>query len=154
MKISSEERFFRKVLISPFNECWEWLAYKLKGYGRFGNNGSVVYAHRYSYEFYNGKITNGLHVLHKCDNPGCVNPSHLFLGTQKENIADMFNKKRNPSRKGERGANKLTEKEVIYILNCLDNDICSGYSLAKKFNVCTSAIYGIKHRKRWNYLTS
>jgi hypothetical protein len=90
------ERFWDKV--QKTESCWLWTAYlKRNGYGQFfPRRGHPVYAHRYSYELARGAIPDGLLVLHACDNPRCVNPNHLSLGTQKENLADMRRKGRHP----------------------------------------------------------
>jgi hypothetical protein len=93
------DRFIEKVTI-PENkdaDCWEWTGAKYRGgYGHFGrrkNNKWVMEkAHRYSMEYYNGAFDPSLVVCHKCDNPGCVNPKHLFTGTQKDNIRDKIQK--------------------------------------------------------------
>lgn len=87
-----EERFWEKVLITPFYECWEWLGSKDKdGYGYFGHKDK---AHRFSWKINNGVIPHKIHVLHKCDNPSCVRPQHLFLGTHEDNMKDMAKKGR------------------------------------------------------------
>lgn len=89
-------RFWAKVKfrIMP-DQCWEWAASKFKNdYGKFRHSGKTLYTHRVSWELTNGAIPDGLCVLHECDNPACVNPSHLFLGTQLDNIRDRHNKKR------------------------------------------------------------
>lgn len=91
-----EQRFLDKVLIIPFHECWEWIAHKSpSGYGYIGYKEKIIRAHRAAYELYIGKIPNGLCVCHKCDNPGCVRPDHLFLGTHRENMKDRNLKSRN-----------------------------------------------------------
>lgn len=87
------DRFLSKIEFIPFHECWEWSTYKDKdGYGYFSTveNGKKMNrkAHRMSYMLFNGPIVKGLWVLHKCDNPSCVNPKHLFLGTAKDNAID------------------------------------------------------------------
>lgn len=81
-----EQWFLERVLIIPFNECWEWIGYKRKGYGRFrGNNKKQISAHRFSYEMHNKKIPEGLVIDHICCNRGCVNPSHLQIVTSEQN---------------------------------------------------------------------
>ena len=96
------ERFWNKVMkIVETDECWEWIAFKNKdGYGLFGYNGKNQKAHRVSWQLHNGPIPDGLCVLHKCDNPSCVNPNHLFLGTNADNIKDRVNKNRTVGKHG------------------------------------------------------
>ena len=97
MKLSKQDRFWSKVEIIPFHSCWEWTASKSKaGYGRFslGRKLGVAKAHRISWSLSYGTIPEDLCVLHRCDNPGCVRPEHLFLGTIKDNVQDMISKNR------------------------------------------------------------
>lgn len=87
MAAPMEERFWAKVEKS--DGCWQWRAAKdACGYGCFGYEGRVLGAHRVSYILAHGIIPDGLHILHSCDNPACVNPSHLRLGTHQENMDD------------------------------------------------------------------
>lgn len=91
---SQVERFWDKVEMIPFHTCWEWTALKRGGYGRI-RMGTLRSAHRVSWEITNKKqIPAKLVVLHKCDNKGCVNPDHLQIGTQLENVRDSIDKGR------------------------------------------------------------
>ena len=87
------ERFEEKLVKGRREDCWEWMACKNSGgYGYFGFEGKVQLAHRVAYQLYVGEIPDGLCVCHKCDNPGCVRPDHLFLGTRADNTHDCENK--------------------------------------------------------------
>ena len=87
--------FLSKIAFIPFHPCWEWIGAKNSGgYGVCWNGLRTRLAHRFSYELHNGEFNERLHVLHKCDNPGCVNPDHLFLGSDKDNAQDKTRKGR------------------------------------------------------------
>lgn len=95
-------RFFDKI--KKTRSCWVWIAAKRKtGYGCFKHRGKVLDSHRISWTLEKGDIPKGKWVLHKCDNPICVRPSHLFLGTPRDNVLDMIAKGRwTPAMKGKR----------------------------------------------------
>lgn len=111
--------------------CWEWnSARNAHGYGVFGvSHGRTKLAHRISYELYNGPVTRGLSVLHKCDNPSCVNPRHLFLGTQKDNNIDRRLKMRG-SRVGDR---RTLTSEGFFALHRRRSEGATYKELAKEF---------------------
>lgn len=113
------QRLIRHMAINKTSGCWEWVGSKRNGYGRIivgsrtdGTRKSMS-AHRVSYELKHGEIPEGMEVCHKCDNPCCVNPYHLFLGTRQDNIDDRERKGRNVTFTGEEHPrSKLTKKAV------------------------------------------
>ena len=106
-------------------------------------------AHRISWEIHNGEIPENLWVLHKCDNPPCVNPEHLFLGTPRDNVIDKVKKGRHRDDNGEKHPMaKLKDKDVRYIRRKLSDGI-QGKDLAKQFNVCRMTISNIKTGRKW-----
>jgi len=140
-----EERFWAKVTKSGQQDCWLWTgAANPDGYGTFFTNSPETMAHRVSYELHFGSIPKGMFVCHACDNPRCVNPDHLFLGTHAENMLDMTSK----GRQKQSGRARLTAKEVREIRKRYDDGHRVG-QLAKEFNASRSNIDCIVHRKTW-----
>lgn len=92
----SQNEFMDMVELIPFHTCWEWIGSKdVYGYGRIYRAPRTIKAHRLSYQLFKGPLDHRLFILHSCDNPGCVNPEHLRLGTQKDNVTDMIKRGRN-----------------------------------------------------------
>lgn len=149
-------RFDSHVIRGP--NCWIWSgSTSIGGYGSFGWPGKTWKdwksrrAHRVSYEFYVGPIPPGLDVLHKCDNPPCVRPSHLFLGTDFDNQQDALKKGRRADAKGIKNGNrKLTEEDVKDIRNF--HPLVSERKLASYYGVKKAAIHKIVHRTRWSHV--
>src|SRR6187455_1405138 len=100
--------------VNPDTNCWEWTGHKLpKGYGRIGKDGKLYQTHRLAYELARGPIPQGMHVCHHCDNPSCINPDHLFVGTNADNHADKIAKDRQAKPRGiKNAAAKLNEADV------------------------------------------
>lgn len=89
------QRFWSKVEQGSSDQCWEWQGGRYPaGYGQFWNEGRNLGAHLYSFILHKGQVPMGMKVCHSCDNPPCVNPNHLFLGTAKDNTQDMIQKGR------------------------------------------------------------
>ena len=151
-----ENRFWKKI--NKTDGCWEWLGgTDRRGYGRFYINrngvGRTDGAHRVSWEFANGKIPDGLFVCHRCDNPSCVRPDHLFLGTYQDNITDMVKKGRNkyPVLYGEDSPrSKLTQDQVDEIRKRYIPYKVSSIDLAKEYGTSQSNIDRILKHKTWN----
>lgn len=147
-----EERFWKHVQRGDKDECWEWMASRdHDGYGKLStHNATWIRAHRFSYELHNGPIPNGLEVLHRCDNPPCVNPTHLFLGTTSDNMNDKVAKGRQP-RGHEIGVAKLTESDVVRVRE-LKAQGMQQKAIAKLFGVCEDTISSIVLRKKWKHV--
>jgi hypothetical protein len=135
-------RFWSKVDVRWSAECWPWRAKRnTKGYGAFQDQK----AHRLAYEFLVGDVPGDLLVLHRCDNPPCCNPAHLFLGTGVDNVRDMDGKGRRRSAYGEKHPHaKLTSADVAAIRA----SALPGKELATLYGVASSTISEIR-RYRW-----
>ena len=152
------ERFWEKVHKLPGDGCWLWTGAR----SRHGGYGIVSYklkphrAHALSWEFANGTKPTGMVICHKCDNPPCVRPSHLMLGTHRDNIRDMAAKgrqglHRNPERaiRGTRHHNaKLTDELVREIRTSSE----SAYALAKRLGVSEPTIARVRQRVTWRHV--
>ena len=154
MNKSVEERFWEKVDKSAGPDgCWLWLAscHPTSGYGVFFLAYKTKPAHRIAWQLTNGPIPKGLCALHHCDNPPCVNPSHLFIGTKADNSRDAVNKGRPP--RGEAVASsKLNAEEVLKIRCCYAQGIMSQRELASIYKVHQTQIGHIVRRKHWKHL--
>jgi hypothetical protein len=135
--------------IKKTRKCWHWRGYIDKlGYGRI----AAQKVHRMSYEIHKGKIPKGFNVLHACDVRHCVNPKHLWLGTQLDNIRDMHKKGRQANVIGENHPKAvLTENNVRYIRS-LPSKRGLVLALSKKFGVGESAIDQVRCGKNWSHV--
>jgi len=160
------ERFWSKVDCRSENECWPWR--RGKSYPQFRIGKKLVRGNRFAMEITAGVIPNGLQVLHLCDNPKCVNPRHLFLGTNDDNIRDKVNKNRQRCGTGRRhgskthperisrGSNqpaaKLTETNVPEIRRIYATGRYSQAEIGKKFAVDQSIVSEVVNRKIWKHV--
>jgi len=141
--LSLREKFDKYVVKG--DQCWGWKGHKNgDGYGTIKDSTdySGKKAHRVSYELHVGKIPKGMLVCHKCDNPGCVNPDHLFLGTQHDNMIDMAIKGRHTG--------KLTPDEVAKIRTLSGTD--THKNIASLFGLSQQTVSAIINRKTWKHL--
>lgn len=138
-----EQRFWSKVLVT--DGCWVWVgALNRDGYGRFYFQYHNFPVHRLAYEMLVGEIPKGMNVCHHCDNPACVNPAHLFVGSHADNMRDRNSKSRQ-SRGSKRPAAKLTE-EMIPLIRADQRTQCE---IAADYGVTQSVISEIKTGKAW-----
>ena len=143
------ERFEQKVELIPFSTCHWWVAaLDTYGYGQIGIKGTTQRSHRLAHELYIGKIPDDMQVLHTCDNRACVNPEHLFLGTNDDNVADKVSKGRQSHRIGEAlDMAPLTEEDVIFIRQLYPR--ISQTDLGLRFGVGQAQISRIIRREAW-----
>lgn len=140
-----EAQFWIKTLKKGPNDCWEWLgALDTSGYGILRINDKLWKTHRYSYQLHKGPIGN-LCVLHTCDNPSCVNPKHLFLGTASDNAKDRDKKNRGclPYQIGKNNKPILLNKQIEEIRMKYIPYSYSMYKLAKEYGVSYYTIYNV-----------
>lgn len=160
MRGTLEQRFWAKVdklgpiLVRKLGRCWVWTAATdSSGYGhlRSSGHGQLVATHRLSWHFAYGEIPIGFCVLHKCDNPSCVRPSHLFLGTQKDNAKDREQKGRT-NRHHPSPSAKTTEACVREIRSIYASGRVTQQSLCDQFNLGRTAVSDIVKRKTWMHV--
>jgi len=151
-------RFWRKIQKGSKAECWLWLHGTQKGYGAFWipRLRRMERAHRIAWELTHRRvIPAGISVCHRCDNPLCCNPHHLFLGSHGDNMRDMHSKGRRRTDYGLKGsANpqaKLTEEQVREIRELRAQGV-SGIGLAKRFGVTNTKICQIHLRRCWKHI--
>ena len=145
-------RLERNSMPEPNTGCWFWIkSLTIDGYGRMGYMGSLMLSHRASYLAHKGDIPKGYCVCHKCDNPSCINPEHLFLGTHEQNMNDRNSKKRDP-----RGImfshTKFTESDIRKIRTVYKQGGLSMAKIGKQFNTDSSQIYRIVRGKTWGHI--
>ena len=152
---TSADRFWKSVnkdgpIIAGMNsKCWEWTGHLTSGYGHFhvGPGNKLCYAHRFSWSLHTGDVLRRSdHICHKCDNPKCVNPEHLFKGDATENMRDMIEKGRKRT-----ACRKITEAAAVEIFN--SRGVVPDSVLAKRFSVTRSAISHVWTGHTWSRVT-
>lgn len=154
-ELSEKERFLSKVDVRSDDQCWPWLAgikSKKTGftYGSYYFRSKHDLAHRASYYIFNGDIPEGMFVCHKCDNPICVNPNHLFIGFPVDNTQDKFIKGRANMPKGEQRSKVLKDSDVIAIRDMAQT--MSYKEIALLFPISPSSIRDIIKIRTWKHI--
>lgn len=151
--LSPRERFADGYVVDKKTGCWNWIRrWNGNAYGYFWLNGKSMKAHRVAWILFKGvSVPKSIGVLHRCDNPPCVNPDHLFLGTAQDNTDDMMNKGRNVPRRGEESSShKLSTKQVLEI----KSSTLLGVELARIYQVGPMQISRIRRGLRWGHVNS
>lgn len=143
------KRFWVKVDKNGPSGCWLWTAHRNSlGYGKFSTKDKFgLLAHRVSWELINGPIAHGMCVLHKCDNPPCVNPAHLWLGTRGDNTADMISKGRLAVGRARKDA-KLTDE----IVDAIRKSSEPTRRLMEKYGASRAVISNARHGRSWKHV--
>ena len=150
INVTDHQRFWEKVDTS--GDCWEWQAYiDNDGYGTFKIDGRHVGAHRAAFTLSSGDdIPDGKFVLHHCDNPSCVRPSHLYVGTNADNMRDRASRSRGPDFRGERNPSaKLTARDVRWIRKAYAAGLGSHKQLGERFGVVRKTVSKLLAGHTW-----
>lgn len=139
----SREWLIANILIDQTVQCWNWQGRRNKwGYGCTRVKYKTKLAHRLAWELWRGPIPQDIKVLHRCDNPACINPDHLFLGTCKDNVLDAV-------RKGRHSSCKITLQQAISIRTIYKRGLISQSSIAERFGITQSEVSRILNRDTW-----
>jgi len=151
---STPEKFWSRVFILGEHDCWEFLGGKKgNGYGGVSYEGKPWCAHRLSWTLTRGPIPTGMKVLHKCDTPACVNPSHLWVDTQAANVRDMTIKGRRKDQIGaQNGRSKLTEAQVLEIRALCNEGILTIARIGERYGVTDVSVSYISLGRTWKHL--
>ena len=150
------KRFWTGVQIDDLVDCWLWMRRKnSEGYGNIRWYGETWLTHRVAWNISRGEIPQGMLVCHHCDNPPCVNPSHLFLGTDLDNARDKIAKGRSvlpPSFAGEKNPMATLTAPAVLEIRRLYKEGATQISLCRKFEASQTQIWLIVHNRRWKHL--
>ncbi len=157
MRTSDISRFESKIERIPEGGCWVWMGAKFSStpYGQFSirdenGNRKTVSAHRFSFAVHRGAVVDGMCVCHTCDNPLCVNPSHLFLGTSGDNNRDRAKKNRSFRPVGElKSTHKLSTDQVALLRSMSSLSLHEAKRLAAEWGVSWRHLYKVRSGERW-----
>lgn len=146
--LKNPDRFWSKVEVRGPDDCWNWTACKVRGYGVLWHDGNNKRAPRLAYFLAHGEIPSDQVILHSCDNPACVNPAHLSLGTSPENTADRHRKGRDV-----RGERQHLAKLTDDVVRAIFQDTRSGPEIAAAYGVNRSTVNRIRRGETWRHVT-
>lgn len=147
------EHFWANVEPLSPNECWIWKGSRPDGrYGRMKDHGVAVSAHRVSYELHHGPIPSEMQVLHKCDNPPCVNPNHLFIGTPLDNMQDKTKKGRAYTPKGKDNPSSRLDTEQVLDIRRRVREGEKQSHLGAEYGISQQTVSEIVHYKIWRHV--
>lgn len=150
---SVSKRFWGWVDRRGDDACWPWRGFLDEGgYGHMAVKGQTIRAHRLAYMLMFGKIPGGLNICHKCDNPACCNPKHLFVGTTAENNVDRARKGRSADRRGERGPRAKLTSESVWEMRGLRERGTTYSKLSKMFGVSPSVVRRVCRHEAWTHI--
>lgn len=133
--------------------CWEWTkALSTKGYGVFTIEDRWTLAHRAAFISRNGPIADEMLVLHRCDNPKCINPDHLFLGSHSDNMKDCISKGRRPPKTGSRNKMSRFKEADIIEMRAMRSQGAMIKDIAKKFSTSKNHVSAILNRRSWSHV--
>lgn len=145
------DRFWLSVDPGPADQCWEWKRHLDKGgYGHIMDAGKIRGAHRVSYELHHGRIPDGMHVRHLCDNPACVNPAHLELGTNAENVADKIIRGRTAA--GPAIVRQSTLKLTPELVLAIRADVRRTADVARDYGLSMVHVRNVRSGKAWSWV--
>ena len=148
------DRFWDYVTQGAKDDCWLWKGYRNdRGYGCLyvgGHKGHIVHSNRLAWELHFGPIPDGMGVLHRCDNPPCCNPHHLFLGTDADNVADKVKKSRQA--RGEHNGQATLTTEIVLRIRKLHADGTRPAAIARLLKIPDGTIRAIINRTRWGHI--
>lgn len=143
-RMNTEEKFWSLINKSHESECWIWLGgVNNKGYGQFRLNGRLYMSHRLAYSLSKSEIPRGLFLCHKCDTPKCCNPSHMFIGTQSDNMIDRVVKNRQP--------NLVLTPEIVKEIRRLSASYMPG-QISKKLNISLTLVKKVFYNESWKHV--
>jgi hypothetical protein len=154
MTAAERSRFAAKFQPVAYDRCWKWGASKRRdGYGQFLLAGIMIGAHRAAWIYAHGEIPCGLHVLHRCDNRSCVNPTHLFLGTHADNMRDMCKKGRHRALRGERQRSAVLTEGAVRNIRVAMASGASQRSIARFLRLNSTTVNAIARGRTWGHVS-